>query len=61
MDDDGIDVAYGMQHAPDAALALVTPGQQAPTGVPLSLARRVQLLDWAERSGAWIIEDDYLG
>lgn len=61
VDDDGIDVAYGMQHAPDAALALVTPGQQAPTGVPLSLARRVQLLDWAARSGAWIIEDDYLG
>lgn len=61
VDDDGIDVAYGMQHAPDAALALVTPGQQAPTGVPLSLARRVQLIQWATRTGAWIIEDDYLG
>jgi len=61
VDDDGIDVAYGIQHAPDAALALVTPGQQAPTGVPLSLARRVQLIEWATRSGAWIIEDDYLG
>lgn len=61
VDEDGIDVAYGMQHAPDAALALVTPGQQAPTGVPLSLARRVQLIEWATRTGAWIIEDDYLG
>lgn len=61
VDDEGIDVAHGMQHAPDAALALVTPGQQAPTGVPLSLARRIQLIDWATRSGAWIIEDDYLG
>lgn len=61
VDDDGIDVAYGMQHAPDAALALVTPGQQAPTGVPLSLARRLQLIEWATRNGAWIIEDDYLG
>lgn len=61
VDDDGIDVAYGMQHAPDAALALVTPGQQAPTGVSLSLARRVQLIQWATRTGAWIIEDDYLG
>lgn len=61
VDDDGIDVAYGMRHAPDAALALVTPGQQAPTGVPLSLTRRVQLIEWAMRTGAWIIEDDYLG
>lgn len=61
VDDDGIDVAYGREHAPDAALALVTPGQQAPTGVPLSLARRVQLIEWATRAGAWIIEDDYLG
>lgn len=61
VDEDGVDVAYGMQHAADAALALVTPGQQAPTGVPLSLARRVQLIEWATRSGAWIIEDDYLG
>lgn len=61
VDEDGIDVAYGMQHAADAALALVTPGQQAPTGIPLSLARRVQLIEWATRTGAWIIEDDYLG
>lgn len=61
VDDEGIDVAYGMQHAPDAALALVTPGQQAPSGVPLSLARRVQLIEWATRADAWIIEDDYLG
>ncbi len=61
VDEDGIDVAYGTQHAADAALALVTPGQQAPTGVSLSLARRVQLIEWATHTGAWIIEDDYLG
>lgn len=61
VDEDGMDVSYAMKHAPDAALALVTPGQQAPTGVTLSLARRVQLIEWAIRAGAWIIEDDYLG
>ncbi|CAH1904287.1 Transcriptional regulator containing a DNA-binding HTH domain and an aminotransferase domain (MocR family) [Candidatus Nitrotoga sp. HW29] len=61
VDEDGIDVAYGIQHAADAALALVTPGQQAPTGVPLSFARRVKLIEWATHTGAWIIEDDYLG
>lgn len=61
VDEDGIAVSYGIKHAPDAALALVTPGQQAPLGGTLSLARRTQLIDWATRTGAWIIEDDYLG
>jgi len=60
VDADGIDVDYGLKHAPDAALAVVTPGQQAPLGSTLSLARRTRLLDWAAQSKAWIIEDDYL-
>ncbi|EKZ99775.1 MocR family transcriptional regulator [Cupriavidus sp. HMR-1] len=61
VDADGMNVEYGKQHAPDAALALVTAGQQAPLGPTLSLARRMRLIDWANRTGAWIIEDDYLG
>ena len=61
VDAEGINVEHGLRHAPDAALAVVTPGQQAPLGPPLSPARRVQLLDWATQSDAWIIEDDYLG
>jgi GntR family transcriptional regulator/MocR family aminotransferase len=61
VDEDGMDVPYAIRHAPDAALALVTPGQQAPLGPTLALERRVQLIDWATRKGAWIIEDDYLG
>ncbi|MFX1765825.1 PLP-dependent aminotransferase family protein [Paraburkholderia sp. A1RI-2L] len=60
VDMEGIDVDYGMRHASDAALAVVTPGQQAPLGPTLSLARRLQLLDWAAKQGAWIVEDDYL-
>lgn len=60
VDAEGIDIAAGIERAPDAALAVVTPGQQAPLGATLSLARRFQLLDWATRQGAWIIEDDYL-
>jgi GntR family transcriptional regulator/MocR family aminotransferase len=60
VDAEGINVAFGAEHAGDAALALVTPGQQAPLGCTLSLARRTQLLEWAARTGAWIIEDDYL-
>lgn len=61
VDADGMDVAYGERHAPHAAIALVTPGQQAPLGPTLPLERRLQLIAWAKRSQAWIIEDDYLG
>jgi GntR family transcriptional regulator/MocR family aminotransferase len=60
VDAEGLNVDYGIEHAADAALAVVTPGQQAPTGSTLSLRRRLQLLEWAVSSGAWIIEDDYL-
>jgi len=61
LDDEGLDVAAGMRAVFGARMALVTAGQHAPTGVTLSLARRLALLDWAQRSDGWIIEDDYLG
>ena len=60
VDAEGLDVATGIRIAPEAALAIVTPGQQAPLGMTMSLPRRFALLDWARRSDAWIIEDDYL-
>jgi len=60
VDDHGLRVQDGIATAPDAALAVVTAGQQAPLGVTLSISRRNALLRWAARSGAWIIEDDYL-
>ena len=60
VDGEGIDVAYGLRHHPDAGLVLVTPGQQAPLGVTLSLERRLRLLEWASERGVWVIEDDYL-
>ena len=37
----------------------VTPGHQFPLGTTMSLARRMELLEWAHRSGAVIFEDDY--
>jgi GntR family transcriptional regulator/MocR family aminotransferase len=39
----------------------VTPSHQYPTGVIMSLARRLELLAWAERTQGWIVEDDYDG
>ena len=44
---------------PDARLVYVTPSHQYPTGVALSLRRRVELLAWAQRHDAAIVEDDY--
>jgi GntR family transcriptional regulator/MocR family aminotransferase len=60
VDKEGIVVAEGINAANDAAIALVTPGQQAPLGMALSRARRRDLIDWAQRNGTWVIEDDYL-
>lgn len=42
-------------------LAYVTPSHQYPLGVTMSLARRLDLLAWAERTQGWIVEDDYDG
>jgi GntR family transcriptional regulator/MocR family aminotransferase len=44
-----------------ATLVFVTPSHQFPTGVILSLERRLALLDWARRRNAVIVEDDYDG
>jgi len=60
VDQDGLIVERGQELAPRAALAIVTPGQQAPTGVALTDHRREELLNWAAASNAWIVEDDYL-
>ena len=38
---------------------MVAPSHQYPQGTTLSLARRLELLDWARESGAWLVEDDY--
>jgi GntR family transcriptional regulator/MocR family aminotransferase len=59
VDAHGIDVAAAARQAPNARLACVTPSNQFPLGVPMSLMRRLALLKWAGRAGAWIVEDDY--
>ncbi|MBV8278929.1 MAG: PLP-dependent aminotransferase family protein [Verrucomicrobia bacterium] len=59
VDDEGLQVSVGTKKAPKARLAYVTPSHQYPTGVTLSLNRRIALLDWAEATKAWVIEDDY--
>ncbi len=59
VDAEGMDVAYAAARYPDAAMVFATPSHQLPLGVTMSLARRLELLRWAEAQRAWIVEDDY--
>jgi GntR family transcriptional regulator / MocR family aminotransferase len=59
VDGDGIEVARGIKSSPAARLVYVTPANQFPLGAVMSAERRVELLSWAVRAGAWIIEDEY--
>ncbi|WP_223544772.1 PLP-dependent aminotransferase family protein [Pseudomonas sp. A-B-19] len=60
VDNEGIDCGELAQLG-DCRLTYVTPSHQYPTGVVMSLARRLELLAWAERTQGWIVEDDYDG
>lgn len=60
VDDEGLDVP-ALAQLDNCRLVYLTPSHQYPTGVTLSLARRLQLLEWAERTNGLIIEDDYDG
>jgi GntR family transcriptional regulator / MocR family aminotransferase len=59
VDGEGLNVSAGIRLCRKARVAFVTPSHQFPLGVTMSASRRLQLLEWAQNSGAWIIEDDY--
>jgi len=59
VDAQGIDVRAGIKAAAKARAVFITPSHQFPTGVVLSMGRRLELLDWAQQNDAWIVEDDY--
>jgi GntR family transcriptional regulator / MocR family aminotransferase len=61
IDEEGLNVAQGKRLAPRARLAYVCPSYHFPLGVTLSLSRRLALLEWASRTDAWIVEDDFDG
>ena len=57
LDDEGMKVHA--QRLLGARLVYLTPGHQFPLGITMSLSRRLELLEWARKSGALIFEDDY--
>ena len=59
VDREGIDLSAGIHQRKQARLVYVTPSHQFPLGVTMSLARRLALLEWAQRFSGWVIEDDY--
>ena len=61
VDHDGMQLPAQGSEALRAQAAVVTPAHQSPLCVSLSLSRRLELLAWASRQQAWIIEDDYDG
>lgn len=52
-------MAEGTGGCRKARAAYVAPSHQYPLGATMSAARRLQLLDWAQSSRSWIVEDDY--
>jgi GntR family transcriptional regulator/MocR family aminotransferase len=59
VDQEGLMIEAAIARAPQARLAYLTPSHQFPLGVTMSLTRRLALLDWANRTGAYLLEDDY--
>src|SRR5262249_15584348 len=59
VDQNGMDVEEVIRRSRDARVVYVTPSHQYPMGMTMSATRRMLLLNWAARSGAWILEDDY--
>jgi GntR family transcriptional regulator/MocR family aminotransferase len=59
VDAEGLHVTKGIKMCQNARAAFVAPSHQYPLGVTMSATRRFQLLEWASKTGSWIIEDDY--
>jgi GntR family transcriptional regulator/MocR family aminotransferase len=59
VDSEGLNLERAIGRWPRPRLVYVTPAHQFPLGVTMTLRRRLQLLEWARRSGTLIFEDDY--
>ena len=59
VDEEGMSVTSLRRHGGRVRAVYVTPSHQYPLGTSMTAARRLALLDWARRGGAWVLEDDY--
>jgi GntR family transcriptional regulator / MocR family aminotransferase len=58
VDEEGLSVD-ALDRVANVRLVYVTPSHQYPLGVTMSLGRRLAVVGWAARTGAWVLEDDY--
>lgn len=61
VDKEGLVIPHSLLEKNHPNIIFTTPAHQYPTGAVLSVSRRIELLDLARKTGAWIIEDDYDG
>lgn len=59
LDDEGIDITQMNTIKKQVKLAHVTPSNHYPLGIKMSLKRRQEVLNWAAKNKALIIENDY--
>ena len=59
IDVEGFSLKYAIRNYPKSRVIFTTPSHQHPLGVVMSLQRRLDLLDFANQSESWIVEDDY--
>ena len=59
VDAEGFSLQTALEMEPEAKGVFLTPSHQCPLGMMMSIQRRREVLQWASRSGGWIIEDDY--
>lgn len=56
---DGRGVRLGEVERSGACLLHISPSHQYPTGAVMPAVNRLKVLAWAERTGAYVVEDDY--
>jgi GntR family transcriptional regulator/MocR family aminotransferase len=59
VDEQGLSVSTGLKLCARARRVYLTPAHQYPLGMAMPLSRRMEVLKWAARTGAFVIEDDY--
>lgn len=59
LDGEGFDLERAKKKSSRARLVYVTPSHQYPLGITMSLKRRLNLLEWAGKNDAFVVEDDY--
>jgi GntR family transcriptional regulator/MocR family aminotransferase len=59
IDEEGFSLDQAIRCHPQSRAIFITPSHQHPLGIVMSLKRRLMLLEYANRSGSWVVEDDY--